>query len=429
MLKRVITLVLTLVLLVGVCLPAVEGHAAGATLAKKDGVWYYMENGKVINTTTLVKFNGSWWYVVNGKVASNTTTLVKFNGSWWYVVKGKIASNTTTLVKFNGSWWYVVKGKVASSTTTLVKFNNEWWYIVKGKVASNTTSLVKFNNEWWYIVKGKVASNTTSLVKFNNEWWYVVKGKLASNTTTLFKYNEKWYYVNQGKVDTYSNVLCRCWGEWYYVDQGDVHTKPSYVRTIQDVAYTYNDSGKIIYGDGDNYLVTYHYNQQEQLTNIKYQNDTEEIGEECYTYYSDGSYRVDVYTLTSIGYYLFDKNDNITYSQSSNASFRIEETYHYDDAGYISDVTSQIFDGGEVPFAESQYVYKYEFDRKGRPTGYTVYENGNLFSTVYYAYNTKGELMQEITLQGGSNIGTLDTYGYTSTGKLWSHVKSYLELK
>ena len=223
--KRFLTLALAAVLLLSVCLPALSGkaEAAGGGLVKKDGAWYYMDNGQIRNVTTLVKYNGEWWYVVNGKVASNTTSLVKYNNEWWYVVKGKVASNTTSLVKYNNEWWYVVKGKVASKTTSLVKYNNEWWYVVKGKIAANTTTLVKHNGSWYYIVKGKLAAKTTTLFHYNGAVYYIKNGKTQPGLTGLVKHDGVWYYVKKGVVAK-GTAFVEYMGKKYFVTDGVART-------------------------------------------------------------------------------------------------------------------------------------------------------------------------------------------------------------
>ena len=105
-------------------------------LVKENNVWYYTENDKKVNATTLVKYGNTWIYVKNGKKCTDNT-LVKYNGVWFHVKNGTLA-NDTTLVKYGNTWYYVKNGKMHTSNT-LVKNNGVWYHVKTGKMANDPT--------------------------------------------------------------------------------------------------------------------------------------------------------------------------------------------------------------------------------------------------------------------------------------------------
>ena len=424
--KRFATLVLALVLLLGVCLPALSNGAKaadfssvkGPTLVKSGGIWYYVKDGKICNVTTLVKYNGSWWYVVNGKVASNTTSLVKYNGEWWYVVKGKVASNTTTLVKYNNEWWYVVKGKIASKTTSLVKYNGEWWYVVKGKIAAKTTTLVKYNGTWYYIVKGKLAANTTTLVHYNGGWYYVNCGKVDNRSTTVVKYNSKWYYVNRGKVDT--NALKVCYAsdtEYRYDSQGRLTAEYAQYGFTE---YTYNTNGTLAreitsYDGTDHYqMVVYSY-KNNRLDHIQYTYSGDWDGETIYNYYSDGSYMTEEYDAESSTCTRYTADGKVIYSESICAGCIDRYYYEYNSNG---DVASFIWESdsewGDEYNGTERTLYRYEYNAQKKPISCIGYREDVEASATYYTYNNQGLVSQK--LQFSDDCIYLFVYTYDKNG-------------
>ena len=247
MLKRTVTLMLTMVLLLLSVTAAWASNPfagiQGPTLAKRDGAWYLVKNGAVSPSTMLFKFNDQWYYIKDGQMAADTTTLIKHSGSWYYVYKGRVATEATTLVKFNDQWYYVKNGKVASDTTTLVKYSGSWYYVYKGRVASETTTLVQFNDQWYYVKNGKVASNTTGLVKHEGSWYYICKGRWAKEADTLVKHSGSWYYVRNGKVSFDTTGLVKYAGSTWYVKDGIAQTNTTTLVELEGSRY-YIENGK-----------------------------------------------------------------------------------------------------------------------------------------------------------------------------------------
>ena len=264
---------LSAVLLLGIFLPAVEGHAAAATLVKQNGAWYYMQNGKVINTTTLVKFNGSWWYVVNGKLASNTTTLFKYNGLWYYVKEGRVDFNADTLVPFNGGRYYVNNGTIDNQSTTYVSYNGKWYYVNKGKVNLRSQILRSPQTEFYhYNSEGQLLYST--LGDWDTYYSYDSQGRvdrvfLYYTAQQYMEWNEDYTYNADGsyRVDYFDEG---CSEERYYTADGKIRNSIIYDNFSDDydvLTYTYNSRNKPIsrteYVDGDfEYAEYYVYDAQ-----------------------------------------------------------------------------------------------------------------------------------------------------------------------
>ena len=244
MFKRIMTLLLAAVLMLGICLPAQASGTGEVTLVEQDGSLYCMKDGELYNVTTLIDWNDRQWYVADGKVASDFTGTVEFEGESWYVKNGNVASDTTGLVKIGDEYWYVKNGKLATSTTGLVKHNNAWWYVISGKLASDFTGPVEHYGQYWYVKNGMVTSNATTLVKIGDEYWYVKNGKLATSTTGLVKHNNAWWYVISGKLASDFTGPVEHYGQYWYVKNGMVTSNATTLVKIGD-EYWYIKNGKI----------------------------------------------------------------------------------------------------------------------------------------------------------------------------------------
>ena len=202
----------------------VQDGVAYTGLMEQNGVWCYVENGRVnYNITTLVNFAGAWYYVENGVVNFNATTLVNYYGAWYYVENGVLNFNATTLVHFCGAWYYVENGVVNFNATTLVLFYGDWYYVENGVVNFNATTLVNFCGTWYYIENGVLNFNATTLVNFCGTWYYVENGVLNFNATTLVYFYGDWYYVENGVLNFNATTLVYFYGDWYYVENGVVN--------------------------------------------------------------------------------------------------------------------------------------------------------------------------------------------------------------
>lgn len=77
-----------------------------------DGNWYYYENGKKSNKTTVAKNVNGWWHVVNGKVDFTSNTVAKNENGWWKIKNGKVDFDFTGIAQNNNGIWYCKEGKV-----------------------------------------------------------------------------------------------------------------------------------------------------------------------------------------------------------------------------------------------------------------------------------------------------------------------------
>ena len=328
-------MILSAVLLLGIFLPAVEGHAAAATLVKQNGTWYYMQNGKVINTTTLVKYNGSWWYVVNGKLASNTTTLFKYNGLWYYVKEGRVDFNADTLVPFNGGWYYVNNGTIDNQSTTYVSYNGKWYYVNKGKV--NLRSQI-------------LRSPQTEFYHYNSE------GQLLYST--LGDWDTYYSYDSQGRVD---RVFL------YYADQ-------KYMEWNEDYTYNADGSYRVDYFDEGCSEERYHTADGKIRNSIIYDSYCDDYDVLTYTYNSLGDLKkINAKLYWESGYQEYNKTYSYVYNSRNKPISRTE---------YVD---------GDFEYAE-YYVY----DAQGRVIRTLWKDNYDTFLTTH-TYNQSGQLMWETT--------------------------------
>ena len=250
--KRIVTMLSILVLMLGLLLPVssvsatrptgadqAASRVSGTTLIKYEGIWYYVKNGHILSGFTgLYPFNGSWYYIRNGQVDTKTTTLVKYNGSWYYVANGKVNFRFTGLFKFSGSWYYVKDGKVASGSTTLVKHGGSWYYVEKGKVNFQKTTLCKYGNDWYLVKNGTTQPKTTTLFKFNGSWYYIKNGKVC-RTTVFYTFNNQKYYIKNGVAQTGQSGAIVYNGSTYYLKNGALTTCHTQGHIYTQATYLY----------------------------------------------------------------------------------------------------------------------------------------------------------------------------------------------
>lgn len=254
-------MILSAVLLLGIFLPAVEGHAAAATLVKQNGTWYYMQNGKVINTTTLVKYNGLWYYVKEGRVDFKAATLVSFNGGWYYVNNGTVDNQSPTMVQYNNNWYYVNKGKVNLRTHSLRDSYTEFF-----RYNSDGSYRVDYFDDFcsekrYHTADGKIRN---SIIYDNFSDDYDVLTYTYNSLGDLKKINAKLYWESgyQEYNKTYSYV---------YNSRNKPISPTEYVDGDFEYAeyYVYDAQGRVIrtlWKDNyDTYLTTHTYNQSGQL--------------------------------------------------------------------------------------------------------------------------------------------------------------------
>ena len=75
-------------------------------------------------------------YVMKSEAASvqQTVTVAKAEGKWGAVKNGKIDTSVTGVYKNSNGWWYVKNGLVQFGYNGIQKNQYGWWRIEKGKV-------------------------------------------------------------------------------------------------------------------------------------------------------------------------------------------------------------------------------------------------------------------------------------------------------
>lgn len=121
-----------------------------------DGNWYYYENGKKSNKTTVARNKNGWWHVVNGKVDFTSNTVAKNEFGWWKIFNGAVDFGYTGIAQNENGWWRIENGKVNFDYTGLAKNENGWFYLQKGAVDFNYTGLAQNEQGVWFVHNGKV---------------------------------------------------------------------------------------------------------------------------------------------------------------------------------------------------------------------------------------------------------------------------------
>ncbi len=253
-----------------------------------DGNWYYLDYGRVNETTTVAKNKNGWYYVNNGIVDFTYTDFAENSNGWWYIEKGKVTFSTTGVVSgtvnniygkwlveesklttynsglmnksVGGKWYYIDDyGKVADTTTTVAKNKNGWYYVKDGVVDFTYTGFAENDNGWWYVEKGKVTFNTNSVIKDTygaidgdtSSWWYVVGSKVQTGTATYtglanYKNTNGWWYVDDGKVNFGHKGVEKNKNGWWYVTGGKVDfTYTGFAENKN--GWWYIESGKVTF--------------------------------------------------------------------------------------------------------------------------------------------------------------------------------------
>lgn len=198
-----------------------QEDAAG--IIHTDGGIWKVEGGKVVQNFTGFDQDGSeWLYFVNGKADLSVNSVIagtiNDKDGWWHVINGRVAFDTTVANNKNG-WWRIKDGKVDFTYTGVANNANGWWRIVNGKVDFNCNSVEQNENGWWYIRGGKVDFGYTGIAKNQNGWWRIVNGKVDFTCNSVEKNENGWWKLSGGKVDfNYTGIAKNANGWWRIVN-------------------------------------------------------------------------------------------------------------------------------------------------------------------------------------------------------------------
>ena len=235
----------------------VEAAQKNGVCQASDGNWYYYNNGKIQNITTVACNSNGWWYVKNGKVDFSYDGLGTNKNGTWYIENGKVDFSINTIAH-RGDGWYLFKGGKVNYTTTVANNSNGWWYVKNGKVDFSATTVAHNSNGWWYIKNGKVDFGYDGLGANSNGMWYIENGKVDFSINTVAYRGDGWYLFNNGKVN-YTTTVAHNSNGWWYVKNGKVDF--SYTGIAQNSnGYWYIKNGK----------VDFSYNGQVTFTGVKY---------------------------------------------------------------------------------------------------------------------------------------------------------------
>lgn len=120
-----------------------------------EGQWRYIENGVWRNDVTgLVTCDESQYYVQNG-LENWITSLVLENGIWYFVNNGKVDYDYTGLVLYGTSWWYVKDGILDWTYTGVCEHYGSWYYVIEGQLAWNYNGIVDYEGKQYMVENGK----------------------------------------------------------------------------------------------------------------------------------------------------------------------------------------------------------------------------------------------------------------------------------
>ena len=172
-------------------------------MAKRDGVWQYVTNGKADNYYTgLAKNQYGWWYLTNGKIDYKYVGMAKNQYAWWYVKNGTIDFTYTGMAQNRYGWWYMKNGKLYTKYTGMAPGPEDWMYVTNGKLDTSYTGMAKNQYGWWYISKGRLNRNFTGMAKNRYGWWYLTKGGIDYSYTGIGENDYGNWYIKNGKLDT-----------------------------------------------------------------------------------------------------------------------------------------------------------------------------------------------------------------------------------
>ncbi len=206
-------------------LKSITSDISGCTLASNDGKFVtYMNNsgtylkGKVI----IAKFTVS--SSVEDLADVKVTVNVDFsNGKTDTNKKLTYRSSHSTHTYKNH---YCKCGLIEPGYKGMAKVDTVWAYVKDGKIDTTYTGLSKNSYGYRYIKSGYFAETTTGLLKMpstsdyrSSEWLYIEKGKFTQEFTGMAKNSYGWRYVKNSVFDpTYTGLSKNEYGIRYIVD-------------------------------------------------------------------------------------------------------------------------------------------------------------------------------------------------------------------
>lgn len=188
-----------------------------------EGIWGYIDQGKVKNTDSILTPNGEgWWHVVNGWVDTRSGVLDTTDGAYKFVNGRMERTANATVDTYQNQKWYLVNGKVDRNYSGLGMNENGIYWISKGKVDETYTSVVKDqigltdSAGWLYIKNGAFDAGADTIAKNENGWWKIRDGLVDFSYNGLAKNQNGWFYLKNGQVDfSYNGAVQNENGIWY----------------------------------------------------------------------------------------------------------------------------------------------------------------------------------------------------------------------
>ena len=148
---------------------------------KKNGKWYYYNNGKL--KTGWLLYKGDWYYLEGNGVMATGWRLV--GGKWYYLQSW--GGMKTGWLKDGGKWYYLDRS--GAMKTGWIKVGGIWYFM--NRSGAMETGWIKDGGKWYYLDSS--GAMKTSWVKVNGTWYYL-NGDGSMRIGWLW-YGDEWYYL------------------------------------------------------------------------------------------------------------------------------------------------------------------------------------------------------------------------------------------
>ena len=387
-----------------------EVVADEVTVADKGGDAYYNinENG------------GSWdgtHYTLNGQVITNAFF---GDGTYTYYLQadGTPMKNRLTyhpdgehVIFFDADGHEVfsnfanVKQSIAGEPVDDLCFFNTYGYMYVNKLTYDQSGQnLYYINEYGVMERGNKWFQFPDYIEDvsgDKTWVYQAygfateNGALLTNTMT-YNWNGQQVYL-QGN-GTMAKGLKNLGGTWYMFDVNDGHFVQTYDSKPETYTYTYYFDGfsdVTVYNKNDDWLTTDTYSSDG--THIyHYENTYDAAGVlKGYSYYGidseNGTTSSGAYTCNSKGS-VVSGEENFQYYDSNNELINVKYEYNalVYDSGNISYKKQVYYENGELAYI-CEYFYADTDDSRATATKISNYENGVLYNTNEYTYDSNGQ--------------------------------------
>ena len=231
--KKIIALLLTLALMVGMVSTAAAGwensggrwwystndggYAADEWL--NDGVWYYFDADGWM-ATGWRQIGGDWFFFENSGAMANGWKQI--NGAWYYFEDGAMVSGW---MQQGGVWYYFDDGAMADGWKEI---DGVWYFFADGAMADGWK---QFGGAWYFFDDGAMADGWKQI---GGDWFYFDDGAMADGWSQI---SGDWYYFDDGAM--VSGWMQ--WGEtWYYFNDGAMVTGDF---TVDGETHTFDADG------------------------------------------------------------------------------------------------------------------------------------------------------------------------------------------